>query len=54
MADLLRQVGVAVLVLGACAVLVPYLGLSPPGPPNLGFYVAMAGGAMWLLGRILR
>jgi hypothetical protein len=54
MADMFRQVGVAVLVLGAALVVARYFGMPAPGPANLGFYVGMAGGGMWLLGRLLR
>lgn len=54
MSDSLKQWGIAVLVLGASLFVLPYFNLPIPGPPNVGFYIAVVGAGMWILGRAMK
>ncbi len=54
MAESLRNWGLAILVLGATLFLMPHLGLPTVGPPNVGMYIALGGGALLLIGRLLK
>jgi hypothetical protein len=54
MAESLRNWGLAILVFGATLFVMPHLGLPNLGPPNLGMYMALGGGALFVIGRLVK
>lgn len=54
MAESLRNIGVAFIVLGATLFVMPHLSLPQVGPPNLGLYIALGGAAAFVVGRLFK
>jgi hypothetical protein len=54
MAESLKNIGVAFLVLGATLFVMPHLGLPQVGPPNLGLTIALGGAAAFVIGRLFK